>query len=191
LAARELTAEGKVPTLAETADAAQVSRATAYRYFPTQESLLVELPLDVAAPTPRSLFGAADAPIDPEDRAALVQNALYDLARDYETEFRLFLRNALLHATGKPAGARDPFRGARRTRLLDAALEPLAGELDATEIEDLKVELSMLMGVESMIVLRDVLLLDHEQARTAGERAVRRMVRAARGGVKGQSRSTR
>ena len=60
-----------------------VSRATAYRYFPTQEALLVELPLDVAAPTVPSLFGD-DAPSDPEDRVALVQNALYDLARDHE-----------------------------------------------------------------------------------------------------------
>jgi AcrR family transcriptional regulator len=185
-AARGLAGAGTVPTLAEVADEARVSRATAYRYFPTQESLLVELPLDVAAPTPRSLFGHPGAPSDPEERAALVQNALYDLARDHETEFRLFLRNALLQHTGKAAEAADPFRGARRTGLLDAALEPLAGELTTEEIEDLRVELSMLMGVESMVVLRDVLLLDHEQARAAGERAVRRMVRAARGGVKGR-----
>jgi len=38
----------------------------------------------------------------------------------------------------------------------------------------------MLVGVEATIVLRDVLRLDHTQARAAGERAVRQLVRAAR-----------
>ena len=178
-AARELVAEGKTPTLAQAADAAMVSRATAYRYFPTQEALLVELPLDVAAPTVASLFGDG-APSDPEDRAALVQNALYDLARDHETEFRLFLRSSLMRSLAEADGSRDPFRGARRLDLLDEALAPLVDELPAEEIEQLRTTLSMLVGVESMIVLRDVLRLDHDPARAAGERAVRQMVRAAR-----------
>lgn len=176
-AARELAAEGRAPTVAEAADAAMVSRATAYRYFPSQEALLVELPLDLAAPTVESLFAAEDAPQDPEDRAALVQNALYDTARDDEAQFRIFLRNSLLRALN---GGADPFRGARRSALLDAALEPLASELPGEEIARLKTSLSMLVGIESLIVLRDVLRLEHQQARAAGECAVRQMVRSAR-----------
>src|SRR5581483_8043837 len=50
-AASELVAQGKSPSVAEVAESAQVSTATAYRYFPTQQALLVELPLDEAAPT--------------------------------------------------------------------------------------------------------------------------------------------
>lgn len=179
-AARELVATGETPTVEAAAEMASVSRATAYRYFPTQEALLVEVPLDVAAPTAQSLFPDETAPQDPEDRAALVQNALYDLARDHEAEFRLFLRSSLLRAIEDPDGAGDPFRGARRSVLLDTALEPLAHELPAEEIRRLKTTLAMLVGVESMIVLRDVLRLDHDQARAAGECAVREMVRAAR-----------
>ena len=41
-AADALFAEGRVPTVAEVAERADVGRATAYRYFPTQEALLVE-----------------------------------------------------------------------------------------------------------------------------------------------------
>lgn len=185
-AARELVAEGQAPTLQEVAERAMVSRATAYRYFPTQEALLVELPLDVAAPTVASLFGP-DAPSDPEDRAALVQNALYDLARDHETEFRLFLRSALLRSLADTDAKHDPFRGARRLDLLDEALAPLADELPAEEIEQLRTALSMLVGVESMVVLRDVLRLDHDQARAAGERGVRDIVRAARRSGRGNA----
>ena len=179
-AARELAAQGKAPTVAQAADAATVSRATAYRYFPTQESLLVEIPLDVAAPTAQSLFGNDTAQQDPEDRAALVQNALYDLARDHEAEFRLFLRNSLLRGLEDPHSIGDPFRGARRSDLLDSALAPLEGELPASEIKRLKTALSILVGIESMIVLRDVLRLSHHEARAAGESAVRELVRATR-----------
>jgi AcrR family transcriptional regulator len=178
-AARELAAQGKAPTVAQAADAATVSRATAYRYFPTQESLLVEIPLDIAAPTAQSLF-ADTAPQDPEDRAALVQNALYDLVRDHEAEFRLFLRNSLLRGLEDPDTSGDPFRGARRSDLLDRALAPLERELPASEIKRLKTALSILVGIESMIVLRDVLRLSHSEARAAGESAVRELVRAAR-----------
>ena len=42
-AAQELLQQGVTPTVAQAAEAALVSRTTAYRYFPTQESLLVEL----------------------------------------------------------------------------------------------------------------------------------------------------
>ncbi len=178
-AARELIAEGQTPTVTEVADAATVSRATAYRYFPTQEALLVEARLDETAPTVASLFGAG-APTDPEDRAALVQNVLYDLARDNETQYRVFLRGSLTRSLQNANGTEEPLRGARRAALLAEALEPLAGELPAEEIERLKTALAMLVGVESMVVLRDVLRLGHDDARDAGEWAVRQLLRAAR-----------
>ena len=182
-AARELVSQGKSPSVAEVADAAQVSRATAYRYFPTQEALLVEVPLDEDAPTVADLFGPDNAPADPEDRAALVQGTLYELARDHEQEFRLFLRSSLTRGMKDGQTSADPFRGARRAALLREALAPLAGELPAGEIQRLATALSMLVGVEAMVVLRDVLRLDHDEAREAGEWAVRRLVRAARAQV--------
>ena len=40
-AARQLVADGETPTVEGAAQAAAVSRATAYRYFPTQRALLV------------------------------------------------------------------------------------------------------------------------------------------------------
>lgn len=178
-AARELVVQGQAPTVAEVADAAMVSRATAYRYFPTQEALLVEVPLDEAAPTVASLFGA-DAPADPEDRVALVQNALYDLTRDHDAEFRLFLRASLTRPLQDADGTGDPHRGARRTALLAEALAPLSNELTTEEIERLRMALAILVGGESMIVLSDVLRLEHNDAREIGEWAVRQMVRAAR-----------
>ena len=40
--ARALLESGRQPTVTEVADAAEISRRTAYRYFPTQEKLLAE-----------------------------------------------------------------------------------------------------------------------------------------------------
>src|SRR3978361_1869008 len=49
-AARELVATGgRAPTVAEAAPGADVSRTTAYRYFPTQRSLLLAAHPEVAA----------------------------------------------------------------------------------------------------------------------------------------------
>jgi AcrR family transcriptional regulator len=178
-AAQELVSAGTTPSVAAVADAARVSRATAYRYFPNPEALLAEVPLDLAAPTVEALFGDA-APSDPEDRVALVHNAFYDLCRDHDSEWRLFLRASLMRSLQDPNGTGDPFRGARRVALLDEALAPLAGELPPNELEQLKTALAMLVGGESVIVLRDVLRLDHDEARARGEEAVRQLVRAAR-----------
>ena len=48
-AAERLMKNGHKPSLEEVAAAARVSRATAYRYFPNVEALLIEAPLESAA----------------------------------------------------------------------------------------------------------------------------------------------
>lgn len=177
-AARELVSQGNTPSIQQVADAALVSKATAYRYFPTQEALLVELPLDEDVPTVDSLFGDG-GPADVEDRVVLVHNALYDLARDHEAEFRAFLRASLARSLRR--GAKEyPLRGARRDALLAEALEPLTDELPPDELARLRRALAVLVGVESMIVLRDVLGLEHQEGRDLTEWAVRELVRSAR-----------
>ena len=49
-AARTLLESGRQPTVTDVADAADVSRRTAYRYFPTQEKLLAESALEGLRP---------------------------------------------------------------------------------------------------------------------------------------------
>ncbi len=51
-AAARLMKQGRTPTLEEVAEEALVSRATAYRYFPSVEALMVEAAVDVAVPEP-------------------------------------------------------------------------------------------------------------------------------------------
>src|ERR687894_3223624 len=55
-AAARLMKNGRKPSLEEVAEAALVSRATAYRYFPSIEALLVEASLDLAVPDGEAVF---------------------------------------------------------------------------------------------------------------------------------------
>src|SRR5512137_2453331 len=78
LAAARLGKQGQTPSLEDIAREALVSRATAYRYFPTLDALLVEAALDVAVPDADTLF--ADGPAsDPVARLERVDTALHDL----------------------------------------------------------------------------------------------------------------
>ena len=55
-AAARLLGKGRKPSLEEVAAEALVSRATAYRYFPDLNALLVEAAIDVASPDPSRLL---------------------------------------------------------------------------------------------------------------------------------------
>src|SRR5688572_21434479 len=57
-AAARLMKQGRQPSLEEIAEEALVSRATAYRYFPSVEALLLEASFDVAIPEADDLFPA-------------------------------------------------------------------------------------------------------------------------------------
>lgn len=178
-AARQVLDEGRTPTLADAAERALVSRATAYRYFPSQEALLEELQLDLDVPDEDVMFGAQAPPASAEDRVSLVRRELYDFVMRNELQYRVFLRNWLDHWLKRPADDEPETRGARRERLLDRALEPFEGKLGPNAFTRLKIALGVMVGVESMIVLKDIYGLEREQAEEAMDWAVRALVTAA------------
>src|SRR5690242_18632780 len=69
-AADALFAEGRVPTVAAVAERADVARATAYRYFPTQEALLLETTFLGESDAMRSIPELVETVADPADRLA-------------------------------------------------------------------------------------------------------------------------
>ncbi|MGH8051487.1 MAG: TetR/AcrR family transcriptional regulator, partial [Arenimonas sp.] len=89
-AAARLLKQGQRPSLEEIAEAAMVSRATAYRHFPNVEALLIEAPLDVAAPDAEQLFVAGSS-IDPVIRMQRVDTALHDMMEANEKSLRMML----------------------------------------------------------------------------------------------------
>ena len=176
-AAGRLMKNGHKPSLEEVAEAARVSRATAYRYFPNIEALLVEAPLDTAAPDWEALF-AGDASSDPEERVDRAEAAMHRMVFDNEGAIRLMLSAAVVRAAGE-AGENVPYRQNRRTPLIEAALAPARGRFKKASYSRLRAALAMIFGSESMVVFRDVLRLDEKTARAVKSWAVRALVRAA------------
>jgi AcrR family transcriptional regulator len=172
-AAARLMKEGRKPSLEDVAEAALVSRATAYRYFPSVEPLLVEAAVDIATPDPAALFGSDAA--DPETRIDRAEAAMHRMAFDNEKAIRLMLAAALSRGDHDDV----PVRQNRRTALIEAALAPAQSRFKKASYERLKAALALIFGSESMIVFRDVLRMDEQDARAVKSWAVRALVRAA------------
>src|SRR5688572_18579946 len=67
--ATELVRQGRTPTVAEVADAALISKSTAYRYFPSQGLLLVEVALsELVQEDIDALYLASEQPGTPQER---------------------------------------------------------------------------------------------------------------------------
>ncbi|MQT12536.1 TetR/AcrR family transcriptional regulator [Segnochrobactrum spirostomi] len=173
-AARTLMAEGKTPSVSEVADAALVSRATAYRYFPHQDMLLLEAGLDEAfdAVTPAGL----DALADPVERVSAVQTHLVGLVLANEDQFRHFLAAALQR---RAADQDFPPRGGRRLAALGEALQPFEGTLGAEAHGRLLNALAVLCGGEALIALKDICHLSDADACGVLDWAAQALVSAA------------
>jgi AcrR family transcriptional regulator len=177
-AASRLMREGRRPSLEEVAEAALVSRATAYRYFPSIEALLREAALHVALPAPETLFGP-DAPADPLARVERLDAALEAMIQANEAPLRLMLASALERVARGEGGGEAPVRQDRRTPLIEAALAPARGAMSPDDYAGLKRALAMVMGTEAMVVCKDVLQLSDDDARDARRWAIRALLAAA------------
>jgi AcrR family transcriptional regulator len=178
-AAARLMRDGRKPSLEEVAEAALVSRATAYRYFPNVAALLVEASFDLAVPDGEALF-ADDPSVDPEERVDRAEAAMHRMVLENEAALRHMLASALARAADGPAAADGvPLRQNRRTPLIEAALAPARGRFDDGSYARLRAALALVFGPESMVVCRDVLRLDDGTAREVKSWAARALVRAA------------
>lgn len=123
-AARELMKEHAEPTMEEVADRALVSRATAYRYYPNIQTMLMEAGFDAEVPAPADYF-ADQQDRSGTDRLKSVPDLLISVMIKDEANFRRFLAATLLDSAGKlSSGDREAFRrGGRRMGLLEKALE--------------------------------------------------------------------
>ena len=177
-AAARLLQQGKRPSLEEVAEAALVSRATAYRYFPGVEPLLVEAALDTVAPEPGDALRGAPSD-DPVARVQRVDAALHDMIVANEAQLRLMLVHSLQRSLGRDSDPSLPARQNRRSPLIEAALAPTRGRFRPAELKMLSRALALVVGTEAMVVCKDVLQLDDADARKVKRWAIRALVEAA------------
>lgn len=153
-AAAELVRQNQTPTVAEAAERALVSRATAYRYFPTQQSLLVELQADATQPSPEDvLTGVGD---DIAARAEAITRAITRMVLADEALFRNQMRISQELWFSRDGDTSVPVREGRRLKWIDAALAPAAGLVPKHARARLRNALAAVVGVEAVICLRDV-----------------------------------
>jgi AcrR family transcriptional regulator len=157
-AARGLVAQGgAAPTVEAAAEAASVSRTTAYRYFPTQKALLVAAHPEIAAST----LVPDDAGDDPEARLLGAVDAFIRIVVDSEHHQRTMLRFSL-----DPDIAPEslPLRQGRAIIWFEEALAPLRPRLTDAEIHRLALSVRSAVGIESLVWLTDIAGLTREDA---------------------------
>lgn len=182
-AAKELLAGGATPTVSQAAAAAQVSRTTAYRYFPTQESLLVELAMTADVGDIEELVASDVTPEQARGRALevldLFNRHVADAEIEYRTALRLYLDQWLQE---KEAGDDAPqVREGRRRRWFEQSLAPLRGTVAPEHWERAIAGLCLLSGPEALAVLRDVCHLDDEAGRATARWAAEALLDATFG----------
>jgi AcrR family transcriptional regulator len=177
--AMDLMERGVIPSVSEVAEAAGVSRATAYRYFPSQAAMIQAAVGEALGPI---LDWHSDS-VEAEERVAKLIAFAYPRMETYETTLRAALQLAIAQWTRRQAGSlgeEQPIvRGHRKALLADALRPPLARQLPRREFDRLAQSLSLIFGTEALVVLKDIWGLDGAQSRRVAIWAGHALVRAA------------
>jgi AcrR family transcriptional regulator len=162
-AATALLREGKPPTVAEAAERALVSRATAYRYFPTQESLLLDVANVEALMKPVEDLVASFPTDDAAQRLAVLVRTMTPAMLSDEalirTGERIYMDTWLAN---QPEGNHTPVRAGRRMRYIDEALRPLGDRLGEAARNRLRCALALALGTHAVIAMKDSAGLDDD-----------------------------
>jgi AcrR family transcriptional regulator len=172
-AARELIARGVTPTVEDAARAAEVSRTTAYRYFPTKTALLVAAHPETGE---ESLLGL-DPPADVRVRLDRVVDRFVDVVLRSEEQQRTMLRISL--EASPEVRATLPLRQGRAIGWISEALEPLCPELSDDGVRRLALAIRSAVGIEALVWLRDVAGLSAADAAETMRWSARAMLEAA------------
>lgn len=142
-------------TLEDVAKKSGISRATIYRYYSKIEILAIEAGLDLNVKSPEAIIENLKTK-NIEELIFGVQNYYNMLAIDHENAFRKYLSTSLA------SDSSEIKRGARRKITLQLALEN--SSIHIKEREKLVNLLTILMGIEPLIVSKDVLGLNDNQS---------------------------
>jgi|SRR3569833_56818 len=176
--ARELLQSGRQPTVTEVADAAGVSRRTAYRYFPTQDKLLAESALEGLRPIMDEALATSPAGDDQkslEVRLSTLIDTMMRLAFENESLLRTMIQQTVLEE-----GSTDsPRRGTRRIEWIEATLAPLRSQLTKAQYGRLVSSIAVCTGMEAILVLRDIRELTPAQTVQVCQWMAQALLRAA------------
>jgi AcrR family transcriptional regulator len=176
-AARVLIGRGVTPTVAQAAEAAGLSRAAAYRYFPDRRSLLVAAHPETGATT---MLGP-DPSGDTSQRLDEVVQRFTRMIVDTEPQQRTMLRLSL--EGDADARAALPLRQGRAIAWISEALEPLLEEgLTSVQVRRVALAVRSAIGIEALVWLIDIGGLTRDEVIESMRWSAQALLSAARSG---------
>jgi AcrR family transcriptional regulator len=157
-AARDLVAAGTTPTVEDAAEAANISRTTAYRYFPTKRALLLAAHPEISA---TSMLPENPPEGSPERLDAVVRN-FSAMILDTEPQQRTMLRLSLEATTAEREAL--PLRQGRAIAWIAEALDGVRGDLSDEQFRQLVISIRATIGIEAIVWLVDVAGLSRDDA---------------------------
>jgi AcrR family transcriptional regulator len=156
-AAQRLIEEGRSPTVEDAAEAAGISRTTAYRYFRNQAELLGATHPELV----KSSLLPENAPTGAEERLEIVVREITRFVVAHETQNRTMLRLSL-----DPAIPRESLvlRQGRAIGWIDDALAPLRSRMSRAELRRLVLAIRSAIGIEAYVWLIDIAGLSRADA---------------------------
>jgi AcrR family transcriptional regulator len=176
-AALQLMTAGRTPSVTEVADAAGVSRRTAYRYFPSADQLIVDALLEDLRPDVEHEISGGSATADVTVRVERLVRAMHDLTMNNEVLLRQMIRFTVERSTREPG---LPPRPSRRLDYIELAVSGLRSEITAANYDQLVQALATVLGIEATLVLRDICGLSDTQLLRTQMWAAKALVDAAR-----------
>jgi AcrR family transcriptional regulator len=173
-----LMQRGETPSVSDVAEAAEVSRATAYRYFPSQADLVHAVVDEALGPILNWKSTATDA----EDRVADLLSMSMPRILAFEATFKAALKLSLEQwARGQAGtlGREPPFKRGHRVDLLQAAIAPLRTSLPRKQFQRLAKALSLVYGLEVLIILKDLWGLEAGEVQEVAQWTAKALIRAA------------
>lgn len=173
-----LMQSGHTPSVAGVAKSAGVSRATAYRYFPSEAALVHAVVDEAIGP----ILQWAPRGTGVQDRVADLLRTAMPRIEEFEATFKAALRLSLEQWAQRRAGtlgSEPQFTRGHRVDLLMQATAPLGETLPHDRQLRLAQALSLVFGVEVLNVLKDIWGLNQNQAEDVAQWAARALVNAA------------
>ncbi|MGX9182201.1 TetR/AcrR family transcriptional regulator [Mesorhizobium sp. BHbdii] len=176
-----LMQHGHTPSVEDVAEAADVSRGTAYRYFPSQSAMVEAIVDEVLGP----ILDWHSESDNAEERVMDLLASSMARIIEFEATGRAALKLSLEQWADKRAEAINPsdrqpgFRRGHRRELLGVALAPLRQQLTPSEFEQLAMALSLTYGIELIVVLKDIWEADNDKVKSVAVWAARTLIRAA------------
>ena len=158
--------DGHIPSVAELAMCSKVSRATAYRYFPTRSALITAVVDSSLGPVRTFASDSADG----RERVRELFTLTFPRFKEFEPQLRAAAQLSLEQWALERAGLleEEPYRRGHRVRILEHALRPLVPALPSALHDRLHRALSVVYGIEPYVILKDIWgLSDREVERIA------------------------